>query len=301
MFSSKMEMEKKHIAKFQIFLILLYTVSVVIYCYLIFSGTDFYFTAFKERPRHPEYRILRPAGLTGHAFGIIGSMMMILMLLYSLRKRTRIFGNSGTLPHWLQIHIYLGIFGPLLVILHSSFKIQGLIAVSFWSMIAVALSGIFGRYLYLQIPRTISGKELDLDELNEMNKRLNLDLQQDYQLEQVDIQRIESMLFGKKKYSQNTIALLLSLFLSDLIWPFRHNSLKKKIAAAFHIQADRLKELIKGIREKELLERRISLWSKIQELFHYWHVIHKPFAVIMYLIMLVHILIAIYTGYVWIF
>jgi hypothetical protein len=226
---------------------------------------------------------------------------MVFMLLYSLRKRTKLFGNSGTLPHWLQIHIYLGIFGPLLVILHSSFKVQGLIAVSFWSMIAVALSGIFGRYLYLQIPRTLSGKELDLNELNEMNKQLNLDLQQDYQLAPVDIQKIESLLFGNKKYSQNTIALLLSLFFSDLGWPIRHYFLKKKIPAAFHIQANRLKELIKGIREKELLERRISLWSKIQELFHYWHVIHKPFAIIMYLIMVVHILVAVYTGYVWIF
>jgi len=296
-----LDMKEKLTGKFQIFMILLYIASVIIYCYVLFSGMDFYLTPFSQRPRHPEYRLLRPAGLSGHTFGVIGSIMMILMLLYSLRKRTKIFGNLGLLSHWLRVHIYLGIFGPLLVVLHSSFKVQGLIAVSFWSMVAVALSGIFGRYLYLQIPRTISGKELNLDELTEMNKRLNFDLQKNYQLEQMDIQLIENILSAKRKSSQNTLALLFSILISDIGWPIRRAFLKKKIAHTIHIQPTQLKHLIKGIRTKELLERRISLWLKIHELFHYWHVIHKPFAIIMYLIMVVHILVALYTGYIWIF
>jgi len=294
-------MKKKQISKFQFILFFLYIVSLVLMVYLLLSGADFYLTSFLDRPHHNEYRLLRPAGMTGHTFGVIGSVMMLLMLLYSLRKRTKIFGNFGPLPHWLQIHIYLGVIGPLLVILHSSFKVQGLIAVSFWSMIAVALSGIFGRYLYLQIPRTLSGKELDLDELTELNKQLNLELQQDYQLGPLDIQRIESLLFAERKRDRNTLILIVSLFISDISWPIRYHFLKKKIAVAFRIKSDRLKELIKGIRQKELLERRISLWSKMQQLFHYWHVIHKPFAIIMYIIMTVHVLVAVYTGYIWIF
>jgi hypothetical protein len=36
-------------------------------------------------------------------------------------------------------------------------------------------------------------------------------------------------------------------------------------------------------------------------LFHYWHVFHKPFAFIMYIIMLIHIGIALWLGYRWIF
>ena len=40
------------------------------------------------------------------------------------------------------------------------------------------------------------------------------------------------------------------------------------------------------------MHRRILLWDRLHELFHYWHVIHKPFAVVMYLFMVVHIAVA---------
>ena len=64
---------------------------------------------------------------------------MLLMLLYSVRKRVGFLRRLGPLSRWLDGHIFLGVFGPLLVMLHSSFKVQGLVALSFWSMVAVAL------------------------------------------------------------------------------------------------------------------------------------------------------------------
>jgi hypothetical protein len=41
--------------------------------------------------------------------------------------------------------------------------------------------------------------------------------------------------------------------------------------------------------------------ENIHKLFYYWHVFHKPFAIIMYLIMIVHIAISVWLGYTWIF
>ncbi len=52
-------------------------------------------------------------------------------------------------------------------------------------------------------------------------------------------------------------------------------------------------------RQKALLRRRLLLWSRLHELFHYWHVLHKPFAVVMYLFMVVHVAVALATGYAW--
>ena len=163
-------------------IVVLYAISLSLFLYFLISGTDFYLTQFQERPHHPDYRILRPAGFKGHAFGIIGTLMMIFMLLYSIRKRVRRIQNLGNRSNWLKIHIYFGIMGPLLIILHSSFKVQGLIAISFWSMIAVALSGLLGRYLYIQIPRTIAGKEIDFKELEEMNQNLAQEIFTKFQL-----------------------------------------------------------------------------------------------------------------------
>ena len=87
------------------------------------------------------------------------------------RKRYRILSRIGLLKHWLEFHIFLCTLGPILVLFHTAFKFGGLVAISFWSMVAVFLSGIIGRFIYLQIPRTIEGRELSLNEVRDMKTR----------------------------------------------------------------------------------------------------------------------------------
>ena len=157
---------------FKIFLILLYSVSTVVFFYLFADGLSFYFTPYSERPHHADYRALRPAGERGHLLGIIGLAMMLLLLLYSVRKRFKVFSSWGAINKWLNVHIYFGIFGPLFVILHSTFKLNGIISISFWCMIAIALSGVLGRYIYIQIPRNISGIEMGMNEVQEQKRMM---------------------------------------------------------------------------------------------------------------------------------
>jgi hypothetical protein len=269
--------------------------------YFLISGAEFYLTQFQERPHHPDYRILRPAGFQGHAFGIIGTLMMVFMLLYSIRKRVRRFQNLGNLSSWLKIHIYFGVMGPLFIVLHSSFKVHGLIAVSFWSMIAVALSGILGRYLYLQIPRTIAGKEIDFKELEVMNQNLAQEIFTKFQLETIHLEYIENSLFPGIKEKTGLISILFSLILSDISRPLRMRRLRRYLVKKLNLSSQALGQMMIAIQRKALLQRRISMWNAVHQLFHYWHVIHKPFAIIMYIIMLVHVMIAVYVGYIWIF
>ena len=66
-----------------------------------------------------------------------------------------------------------------------------------------------------------------------------------------------------------------------------------------HGASRRLPEFERVALQKALLHRRILLWDRLHELFHYWHVFHKPFAVVMYLFMIVHIAVAVMTGYGW--
>ena len=53
------------------------------------------------------------------------------------------------------------------------------------------------------------------------------------------------------------------------------------------------------LRAKADARRRILLWSRLHDLFHYWHVAHKPFAIVMYVFMLLHVGVALWTGYAW--
>ena len=291
---------KNGFSSFKITLILLYLVSFALIAYFVMTGADFYLTSFMERPHHSSYRSLRPAGVVSHGLGVIGSLMMLFMLLYSVRKRTRIFKNFGFLSRWLNLHIYFGIIGPLLIVLHSTFKVHGLIAVSFWSMVAVALSGILGRYLYIQIPRTISGKELSLGELNKLDDEITDYIHSRYQLDAQNMSKLVEIVKQPARKKKGSLSLLLGIIFSDIFRPFRYYQLKRKISKQFRFGKKVVRQITKSLLKKELLERRINQWSTIQQLFHYWHVIHKPFAIIMYIIMLIHIMVAIYVGYIWI-
>jgi hypothetical protein len=286
---------------FKIFIVCLYIASLAIYAYLLFNSSSFYLTPFRDRLHTQEYRLLRPAGITGHTYGVIGSILMIFMLSYSLRKRLRIFRNMGRLNRWLDIHIFFGIIGPLLIVLHTSFKVQGLVAVSFWSMVAVALSGIFGRYLYLQIPRNIKGDEVGIKELEEENKQYTLELQREFNLDDDFIKHLEEQDATKIEEGSGLIKVLFTILVHDILRPFRIGRKPGEYTELKNIPREHHKKIIHIMRRKSLLNRRILLLNQVQQLFHYWHVIHKPFAIIMYSIMVVHIVVAIWTGYKWIF
>ncbi len=291
---------KKH-DPFKVFLAILYIVSLGAYIYFVVDGLQYYRTPYQERPFHEDYRILRPAGFQGHGFGIVGSAMMLFMLLYSVRKRTRFFGEWGSLSRWLDIHIYFGIMGPLLIILHTSFKVQGLVAVSFWSMIAVASSGILGRYLYLQIPRNREGDELNLQQIMALDESFNRDLQDTLNLDEEKLFRLEEIVKSHLDKPRSTFSLLLGMLLRDLLRPLQVYKLKRTISKELRITEPYLHRVVQLAWRKMSLERRIVLLNQIQQLFHYWHVFHKPFALIMYLIMFVHVGVAIWLGYTWIF
>jgi hypothetical protein len=285
----------------KIFFAILYIVGFIIIINLLYTGASFYLTPFKDRPHSEDYRALRPAGIEGHGYGIIGSALMILMMTYSLRKRIRIFRRWGILSRWLDIHIYFGIMGPLLVVLHTAFKVQGLVAVSFWSMVAVAVSGIFGRYLYLQIPRNIQGDELDIKDLEASNSEYTEQLKKEYNLSNEIIEKLEKREALKISDDTGTIKVLITVLANDALRPFRFRRYHDEYTDIKHIPKAERKKIIKITHRKSLLTRRVLLFNHMQRIFHYWHVVHKPFAIIMYCIMVVHIVVAVWTGYKWVF
>lgn len=269
----------------------LYLISGISIFYILYTYGSFYLLDYMKRPRHPDYQILKPGGLLSHGLGIVGANMMMLLLLYSLRKRTRIFGKIGAIRRWLDIHIFLGIIGPLFVILHSTLKLNGIVSISFWSMILVALSGFFGRYLYIQIPRTIRGQEFSKDEILQQRKVLQDKLSKSYKIDENELQQLEIEVAGSVKSG------FIGMIFADIFRIFRLFKIEKQLMRRLKIPKKNIKNIMKLITQMALLDRRIALLSKVQRLFHYWHVFHKPFAVIMYLIMFVHIGIAWWLGY----
>ena len=107
-------------------------------------------------------REIPPASeLFGHGMGIVGFIFMLMTeTLYSLRKRSRSV-KWGRMSTWLQLHIFTGIVGPYMVLLHSSWKFNGLAGATTLLTAIIVISGFIGRYIYTRIPRTMDGLEIE--------------------------------------------------------------------------------------------------------------------------------------------
>ena len=278
---------------------LLAVASTAVFLWLLWRGTAFYLTADAERPLHVDYERWRPAGDIGHGLGILGSLMMVILLGYSLRKRWRRLRTAGPISRWLSVHIYLGVFGPLLVVLHSAFKVGGLVSLSFWSMVAVAASGVLGRYLYLQIPRNLQGDALDLAAVDAEDAALNAALAADFGLDAQTLAGLSRL--GGTHEARSLGAALLASLLSDLTLSLRLRRFLARHTGGFRLPAGERRRLLALARRRALLARRRLLLERLERIFHYWHVIHKPFAVIMLVIMVVHVGVTVLLGYKWIF
>ena len=268
------------------------------------DGYQYYRLPVEQRVFSAQHIYLKPSGLLGHGLGIIGSFMMILgVAIYMIRKRVRSLVNFGYLKYWLELHIFLCTLGPVLVLYHTAFKFGGIVAVSFWSMVAVVLSGIIGRFIYVQIPRTIQGQEVSVSELNEISGDLTYMLRKKYSTYRIEdrvIDRLESF-FTAGKYSDKSAGVNILILVKEyFVMKMKLWKLKRQLSSN-GVKGKHLKDIIKIIKSRIILNRRIGMLRSMQKLFKYWHVIHLPFAITMFVIMLVHIAVTITFGYRWIF
>lgn len=102
----------------------------------------------------------------GYYLGLVGGVMMLILLVYPLRKRVAFMRNWGGTRPWFLFHMTMGLLGPVLVLAHTRFHFGSLnAAVALWSMLLVAGSGIIGRYIYVAIHHGLTGQRLGLGEL----------------------------------------------------------------------------------------------------------------------------------------
>ena len=100
------------------------------------------------------------ASFFGHMIGVVGFLLMLMTeTLYSFRKRSR-KGRWGSMKSWLQFHIFTGLVGPYMVLLHTSWKFHGLAGATTLLTVIIVISGFIGRYIYTRIPRSLDGLEM---------------------------------------------------------------------------------------------------------------------------------------------
>ncbi|MGQ1784049.1 hypothetical protein [Saccharicrinis sp. GN24d3] len=283
----------------RIYLLTLTVIALAVTLAVGIYGANYYQTNLEERFFHDQNEILKPSGFVGHGLGITGSFMMLVGVFgYMARKRFRSLSRLGLLKHWLEFHIFLCTLGPFLVLYHTAFKFGGLVAISFWSMVAVVASGVVGRFIYLQIPRTIEGRELNLSELSHKKTSFFSDLKEKFALEDDLISFLSNAFVSEEDLYQGS-------FFSKMRQRLRFEKILrrniKQELLQHNLSKKVCKRMIKIVSAEIVLTRRIAWLETMHKFLEHWHVIHLPFALIMLVIMVIHVAVVALFGYTWIF
>lgn len=280
----------------------LHALGIVFVAAVLLTGLPYYNMPLSERPHSDMHDALKPAGSWGHGLGVVGTAMLLLLLLYSARKRGALGMRFGRLNRWLDVHIFFGIMGPLLVTLHTAMKFHGIVSVSYFSMVGVALSGVFGRYIYMQIPRDARGHELGLEKARDRLSEIERALVGAHGLSKGAASVIRDFAALSTRTGSSKIRGFGTALLGDLTTGRRTRRLRRVLLSGNPaLPREMTDEVVALARESSVLRRRIALLDSMSEMFHYWHVFHKPFAYIMLIIMVVHVAVTVAFGYRWIF
>lgn len=265
------------------YITIMVVVIVLTTAYLIYTGYSYYNTPLEERFYHPHHNWFKPSGAYGHGLGIIGTLMIFVgVTIYIARKRYNFLSKQIRLKYLLEFHIFLCTLGPILVLFHTAFKFGGIVSIAFWSMVAVVLSGVVGRFIYVQIPRTIEGRELTLNEVKSLKADLSNVLNENFEIDEQTIQLIIGYTNEENASFKNI------------------RGLKTLLKQKNFGKEDR-NYILKLVKDEVSLSGKISRLQTMQKLFKYWHVAHLPFALIMLIIVIIHVAITLAFGYKWIF
>ncbi len=108
-----------------------------------------------------EFKLRHFAGtILGHSIGILGSFFILIIFLYPIRKY---FIPVGAMKEWMDWHMFFGITGPLLIVIHGAFHFHALVAAAAAIVMLISMtSGIAGRYFYIDARKALQAKENEL-------------------------------------------------------------------------------------------------------------------------------------------
>jgi hypothetical protein len=211
----------------------------------------------------------------GYALGIVGTAMMALLLVYSLRKRLAFMRSWGRVPRWLDAHMAMGLLGPTAILFHANFKLGSLNStVTLCCVIVVATSGVVGRMIYPKVHRGLSGRRADVRELREAA--------------QAQRGALGSSLAGRPELARELSALE-ELALGGGRGAFaswRRSVLLRRRAA--HLE--KRNRGAAALRRYTDALRRIAEFRSYERLFGLWHAFHLPFCIMLFAAAVVHVI-----------
>ena len=218
--------------------------------------------------------------LWGHSLGVIGFILMLMTeILYSLRKRSKRGAKWGKMSSWLEFHIFTGLVGPYMVLIHPGWKFQGLAGVLSLLTLLMVISGFIGRYIYTAVPRAANGAEISLQDL------------------QYTAMQLETQL-ARMKNQENTRPVLRvgvgtgnSLGVLSRFWYDLRALVNNLFIRTSQTGQSRQKalELAKVKRKYDQIVRQIRNLTAARRLLALWHTVHIPLGLTLFIVGFIHI------------
>jgi hypothetical protein len=274
--------------------------------FLAVYGYSYYTLSLEDRQLSPLHEQLRSSGTIGLKLGVLSMGMFGLLFLYPLRKRIKYLASIGSTRHWLNFHILLGITTPLVVTFHTTFRTHGLAVLAYWTMVAVALSGFVGKYVYAKIPRRLNSVALSMSELEEQAASLAATLSDAPFFRAEDLAPLLAIPSPQAIRAMSLAALLGTMLRIDLKRPFQVSRLRRRVLTgrqriatlggllASHDSG--LESVLSIASRQSRLRVAIAFLDRTERIFHLWHVVHRPFSITFVVLIAVHISVALAMG-----
>jgi hypothetical protein len=218
----------------------------------------------------------------GFYLGVVGTLMMVALLGYPLRKYVRGMQQWGAVKHWFRVHMILGVLGPILVLFHSAFHVRSPnAAVALGSMLVVVISGLVGRFVYTKIHYGLYGSRASLEKVQEEFAGRAGSFKAPLRI----VPRIEAWL---QRFERE--AMRRDRSVAGGLWHFLSLGVRRQILGyrcgqvLRHLREQRtgsvgpvhLRELETSVAVYLREVQRVAQFSSYERLFSLWHVLHVP-------------------------
>jgi hypothetical protein len=236
-----------------------------------------------------------PSNATGHWIGVAGfGLMLMTETLYTWRKRSR-KASLGRMAQWLNFHIFTGIVGPYMVLLHSAWRFQGLAGVTLLLTALIVLSGFIGRYIYTAVPRSVEGIEIEAEVLE-----AEIAAGQRQMAAWAEAHPIQAEALGDLGATPPGDASSggLVLLRGWRVWQARRKrqaawqkAIRKGGDSALRKSLNELEGLV---RRQQTLQRQLASLATARRLLAAWHTVHLPIGLVLFTAATIHILATLY-------
>lgn len=225
------------------------------------------------------------SGLIGHSLGVLGFMLMLATeTLYSLRKRSR-NARWGRMSLWLEFHIFTGIVGPYMVLLHSAWKFNGLAGIVLLLTVIIVLSGFIGRYIYTTVPRTADGVEMEASLLEGQIAATEAEIHKWLQASPQVSSAVSTYAVATSSTPMNPLALILER--PVLTWQENRQwrAARRHLHPSLRKQMDQISKMI---RRRNALRRQMASLAMARQMMALWHMVHIPIGLALFSTAFIH-------------